>query len=134
MARPATPHPTDAEIEILKVLWELGPSTLGEVYEAVQKSRTVAKTTVATTLGVMLRKGLAKRRRGKRSYIWLAGINQEKTAKQVAQRLLDQVFDGSARQLVVHLIDSGDLSERDLDAIRRLMDEYQKSRIDEAER
>ncbi len=68
-------------MEILKVLWELGPSALGEVCEAVQRIRPVAKTTVATMLGVMLRKGLAKRRQGKRSYIWLAGINQEKTAK-----------------------------------------------------
>ena len=97
---------------------------MGEVCEAVQKSRPVAKTTVATTLGVMLRKGLAKRRQGKRAYIWLAGINQEKAAKQVARLLLGQIFDGSGRQLMAHLIDSGDLSERNLDAIHRLVDEY----------
>jgi len=127
MARPPRPYPTDAALEILKVLWELGPSTLGEVCEAIQKNRPVAKTTIATTLGVMLSKGLVKRRRGRSVYIWSAKIDEQKTARQVARRLVDQVFDGSARQLVAHLIDSGDLSERDLVVIRRLMDEYIRS-------
>ncbi|MHC4445949.1 MAG: BlaI/MecI/CopY family transcriptional regulator [Planctomycetota bacterium] len=114
-------------MEILKVLWESGPSTLGEVCEAIQKNRPVAKTTIATTLGVMLSKGLVKRRRGRNAYIWSAKIDEQKTARQVARRLVDQVFDGSARQLVAHLIDSGDLSEGDLVAIRRLMDDYIRS-------
>jgi predicted transcriptional regulator len=114
-------------MRILKYLWESGPATLGDICDAVQNSRPVAKTTVATTLGVMLNKGLVKRSRGGRVYRWSAVINEQKTARKVARRLLDQVFDGSARQLVAHLIDSGELTERDLTAIRQLIDEYRKS-------
>ena len=127
MARKPTPYPTEAEFEILKVLWESGPSTLGEVWKAVRSNRPVARTTVATTLGTMLGKGQVRRRRGPQAYLWSAGISKEKTVVRAARHLLDQVFDGSARRLMVHLIDGGELGERDLDAIGRLVAEYKRS-------
>jgi predicted transcriptional regulator len=127
MARRAARSPTHAELEILKVLWSTGPSTLGEVWNAVRANRRVARTTIATTLGTMLGKGLVTRERGPQVYLWSAAVNEESTAERAAKQLLDQVFDGSAHRLMVHLIQGGELNERDLDAIRRLVDEYRRS-------
>ena len=127
VARKPTQSPTEAELGILKVLWELGPCTLGEVWQGVRNNRPVARTTVATTLGTMLNKGLVRRKRGSQAYLWSASLNKEKTVGQVARQLMDQVFDGSARRLMVHLIDGGELSERDLDAIGRLVTECMRS-------
>jgi BlaI family penicillinase repressor len=132
MARKTTPNPTEAEFEILNALWDSGPSTLGEVWSAVRRNRPVARTTVATTLGTMLRKGLVRREHGPQAYVWAARRNKETTARQLARQMLDQVFEGSARRLMLHLIDGGELSEQDLDAIGRLAHEFRKTSSSES--
>jgi predicted transcriptional regulator len=134
MARKATPHPTEAEFEILNALWEQGPSTLGEIWKAVRDKRPVARTTIATTLSTMLNKGLVQRGKGPQAYVWSASRNRDKTARQVVGHMLDQVFDGSARRLMTHLIDGGQLSRQDVDAISRMLDDYRKSTQDETMR
>jgi BlaI family transcriptional regulator, penicillinase repressor len=68
MARPPSTHPTDAEMEVLKVLWEHGTAGLGQVHAAIQERRQVALTTIATTLKTMLAKGLVARREGSVEY------------------------------------------------------------------
>jgi BlaI family transcriptional regulator, penicillinase repressor len=72
MARPASTHPTDGELEILRVLWERGPLPLGEVCESLRRQREVATTTVATMLRVMLDKRLVKRKQSGRAAEWSA--------------------------------------------------------------
>lgn len=122
MARPASAQPTDGELEILKVLWPSGPVPLGQVCAALRRNRPVAPTTVATMLQVMLGKGLVKRTRGTRSFLWSAKVSQEAAASRLLSKVLDHVFDGSAQRLVAHLLDEGKLSARDCREIRRLLE------------
>ena len=126
MARPATPHPTDGELEILRVLWERGPASLGDVCDALRRQRPVATTTVATMLRVMLDKRLVRRRRAARGYQWTAVMSHDAAARSMVGKLVDGVFDGSAQRLVAHLVEGGNLSDRELAELRRLLDSQPK--------
>jgi predicted transcriptional regulator len=121
MARQASTQPTDGELEILKVLWASGPAELGQVCAALRQERPVAPTTIATMLRVMLTKGLVKRSRGSRGYLWSAKISQKAATAGLLGKLLDRVFDGSAQRLVAHMVQEGRLSQRDREAIQRLL-------------
>lgn len=122
MARPPSSQPTDAELEILKVLWEQGPAGLGLIHAAIQDRRPVALTTIATTLKTMLSKGLVAREDGPRGYLWSAAASRGSTATGLLGKLVQHVFDGSARRLVAHLIEEGGLNDRDRDEIRALLE------------
>jgi len=122
MARPANPHPTDGELEILRVLWERESASLGEVCEALRRERQVATTTVATMLGVMLDKGLVRRKKAARGNQWSAAVTHAAAAKGMVGKLVDAVFDGSASRLVSHLVEGGKLSEGELAELRQLID------------
>lgn len=122
MARPPSAHPTDAELEILKILWDAGPSELGPIVTALNLGRTVATTTVATTLKIMKQKGWVERRQGDRAYLWAAQVSQKDATSGLLRKLLDRAFDGSAGRLVARLVEDGALSQRDRDEIRRLLE------------
>ena len=122
MARPPSRQPTDGELEILHVLWDSDPATLGQVCTALREARPVATTTVATMLKVMLDKGLVKRRHGPRGYLWSARVSRKAATTGLLRKLLDGVFEGSAQRLVAHLLEEGRLSDRDRQQIRRLLD------------
>ena len=121
MVRPANPHPTDGELEILQVLWDHGPSSLGTVCETMRYNRQVATTTVATMLKVMLGKGLVKRSSAARGYEWSAAASHGTTAAGMVGKVIDRVFAGSAQQLVAHLVESGQLTDTQLDELRQLV-------------
>ncbi len=121
MARPKATHPTDRELEILRVLWDTGPASLGTVCTALRESRPLATTTVATMLGVMLDKRLVVRARGPRGYSWSAKVSREQATGGLVGRLLDRVFDGSAHSLVAHLVEEGRLSDEELQEILKLL-------------
>lgn len=110
MARPPASEPTPAELEILKVLWEAGPLSLSRLCESLRLNRPVATTTVATVLTVMLKKGLVTRNRVERGSLWSAAISHQGAAKGMVASLVDRLFSGSARSLVAHLIDQGELT------------------------
>lgn len=126
MARPASDQPTDGELEILKILWETGPAELRQVCGELRKQRPVATTTAATMLQVMLGKGLVKRSRGERQYVWSAARSEKATTRRMLRRFVDRVFDGSAELLMVHLLEDGELSEQDREEIRRMLESRQK--------
>src|SRR5262245_45553260 len=122
MARPRNTQPTDAELEILKILWDHGPTGLGPIHAAIQGRRPVALTTIATTLKTMLTKGLVVRSDGPRGYAWSAATSLRTTASGLLGKLVQHVFDGSARRLVSHLIQEGALDDHDRDEIRALLE------------
>jgi predicted transcriptional regulator len=129
MARPPSTHPTDGELEILRVLWDRGPLPLSELCETLRRERDVATTTVATMLRVMLEKRLVKRKqaapiRGRRAtgYQWSAAVTQSAAARSMVGKLVDGIFDGSAGRLVAHLVEAGQLSPKDLAELRDLID------------
>lgn len=126
MPRPANPQPTEGELEILRVLWETGPSPLGPIRDAIRTRRKVATTTVASMLKVMLDKGLVSRTRGAPGWIWAARVNQRNATRGLVGRLLDHVFDGSASRLVSHLVQEGRLSQAERAEIIRLLEEQDR--------
>jgi BlaI family transcriptional regulator, penicillinase repressor len=121
MARRKADHPTDAELEILGVLWELGPTGLGGVYDALRARRDLARTTVATMLGVMLDKGLVTRREGPGGYLWTATADHASTARGMMGKVIDTVFGGSAVRMVAHLVEEGRLSPKEAAEVKRLL-------------
>lgn len=122
MARSASKHPTDVELQILRVMWERGPSSLGDVCEALRRDRDVATTTVATMLRVMLDKGLVQRKPAGRGHFWSAAVTQSAAARSMVGKLIDGIFNGSASRLVAHLVEAGNLTAEELSELRQLID------------
>ena len=123
MARPARSQPTDGELEILKALWEQGPSELKQVCAALRRGRPVATTTVATMLKLMQEKGLVDRDESARSSVWSARVSRAATSSSLLRRLMDLVFDGSAQRLFAHMIETENLSPQERAEIRRMLAE-----------
>jgi predicted transcriptional regulator len=127
MARRASQHPTDGELEILRVLWDRGPSSLSDVCDALRRERDVATTTVATMLRVMLDKGLVRRKGASRGHQWSAAVTQSATARSMVGKLVDGIFDGSASRLAAHLVEAGKLSDKELNELRQIINENMKT-------
>ncbi len=121
MARPASTQPTDGELEILKILWNLGPAGLGQIHQVLHERRGVALTTVATVLKMMLAKELVEREDGPRGYLWKARVSRRATVSGLIGKLVQHAFDGSARRLVAHLVQEGDLNDREREEIAELL-------------
>jgi len=126
MARPASLHPTDGELEILRVLWSDGPSALSAVCDRLREQREVATTTVATMLRVMLNKHLVVRKGAGRSARWTAAVSHEKAARGMVNKLVDHVFDGAADRLAAHLVEGGQLSKKQLAELHKLIEQKTK--------
>ena len=124
MARPASSQPTDGEMEILSVLWAIGPAELGRIRALIQQNRPVATTTIATMLKVMHGKKLVKRSNGERGYVWSASVSRARTATELVRKVVDHVFDGSAHRLVAHLLEEKGLNAVERAEIRKLLESY----------
>ena len=126
------PKPTEAELSILRVLWERGPSTVREVHEAIQRSRpsgqTTGYTTVLKLLQIMTEKGLVTRDERTRSHVYRARLSEDTTQRQLVTDLLDRAFGGSAARLVMQALDLSPASAEELKEIRRLIDERRGAR------
>jgi BlaI family transcriptional regulator, penicillinase repressor len=122
------PTPTDAELEILRVLWARGESTVREVHEAISAVKDVGYTTVLKQMQVMYRKGLLARTDRFRSHVYQPVQSQDKMQRQLAGAILQQAFGGSARQLLQSALAGRRVDPRELDEIRALLDEYKRKR------
>ena len=89
------PKPTDAELAILRVLWERGPSTVRQVHELVARDRPAAYTTALKLLQIMTEKGLVDRDERERTHVYRARLSEEQTQRQLVRDLLDRAFGGS---------------------------------------
>jgi BlaI family transcriptional regulator, penicillinase repressor len=121
MARPPSKQPTDGELEILKILWESGPAGLGQIHALLHERRGVAITTVATMLKMMLAKKMVERQDGPRGFLWSARVSRKAAVSSLLGKLVQHVFDGSARRLVAHLIQEGDLDDHEREEIIALL-------------
>lgn len=124
----ASPAPTDAELEILRVLWQRGASTVRDVHDVVSKSKDVGYTTVLKQMQVMYRKGLLVRSDRYRSHVYEPAQAQAKTLRQLAGSMLEQAFGGSARHLLQSALAGRKVDPQELDDIRALLDEYERKR------
>ena len=123
---PGLPKPTDAELEILTVLWSRGPSTVRVVHEVVASRKPAQYTTVLKQLQVMAEKGLVRRNETQRSHVYEAARPMEWTQRQLAGDLLHRAFNGSAGGLVMAALPARRTSKRELAELRRMLDEYEK--------
>ncbi len=124
MAAPA--RPTDAELEILTVLWTSGPSTVREVHEEINRRRPTQYTTVLKQLQIMATKNLVQRDEQQRAHVYKAAQPREWTQQQLAGDLLTRAFGGSARNLLMGALSAHRTSPEELAEIRRLLDDYEK--------
>jgi predicted transcriptional regulator len=122
---PDLPRPTDAELEILTVLWSRGPSTVREVHEAITRRRPAQYTTTLKLLQIMTEKGLVQRNEQQRAHVYQAARPREWTQRQLAGDLIQRAFGGSAKSLVLGVLSARKTSKRELAEIRKLLDEYQ---------
>ena len=119
------PRPTDAELEILRVLWERGPSTVREVHESLGDSRRTGYTTVLKLLQIMTEKGIVRRDETERAHIYEARAPREETENVLVGDLLDRAFAGSASALVLRALSAKKASTQELAKIRKLLDELE---------
>ena len=117
--------PTASELEILRVLWGRGPSTVREVHEALSEK---GYTTVLKLLQIMTTKGTVRRNETQRAHVYEACLPAEQTKRQLAGDMLQRVFEGSASQLMMHALAGNKASRDEIEEIRRLLDEYERNR------
>ena len=122
----ALPRPTDAELEILKVLWRRGPSTVREVFDSLSESKQTGYTTVLKFMQIMAEKGLVRRDETERAHRYEAALAEEETQRQLVGDLLRRAFDGSAKRLVMQALSAERASAGELDEIRSLLDRLER--------
>lgn len=125
MARRPQATPTEAELEILKVLWERGPSTGREVMDVLGSERQRAYTSVMSVLNIMANKGQVIRKPQGRAFIYSARRPREKTLGKMVSTLLGRAFEGSAASLVSQVLDQSKPTPAELDKIRKVIEEYE---------
>src|SRR5579862_6373723 len=120
------PKPTDAELEILTVLWSRGPATVRDVHNVIAARKPTQYTTVLKTLQIMADKGLVRRNEKQRAHVYAPAKPREWTQRQLAGDLLQRGFDGSARTLMMGALSAQKASKEDLAELRKLLEEYEK--------
>ena len=118
-----TPIPSNAELEILQVLWKNGPSTVRSVHDQLSSERDVGYTTVLKIMQVMAEKRLVTRDESERSHVYAPAVEEKSVKRRLVSDLLDKAFDGSAAQLVMQALSDKRASAEDLKQIRKLLNE-----------
>ncbi|HXA49518.1 MAG TPA: BlaI/MecI/CopY family transcriptional regulator [Candidatus Acidoferrum sp.] len=122
------PRPTDAELEILTVLWSRGPSTVRDVVEVIAKRRPAQYTTILKLMQIMAEKRLVRRDEKERAHVYEASRPREWTQRQLAGDLLERAFGGSASEMMVGALAARKASKKELAEIRRLLDQIEEGR------
>jgi BlaI family transcriptional regulator, penicillinase repressor len=123
-----TPRPTDAELAILRVLWQQGACTVRQVHEALSRERPSAYTTSLKMLQIMTDKGLVRRDVSDRTHVYEARLSEEQTQRQLVRDLVDRAFGGSASKLVMQALSTKRATPEELSEIRRLLEGSRDSR------
>lgn len=120
------PEPTRAELEVLQVLWEFGPSTVRFVNDELNKQREVNYTSTLKQMQIMAEKGILNRDASQMKHIYMPVQAELKTKGQLLDRFVDTLYKGSAANLVMQLLDHKKTSKAELEEIKRLLDELEK--------
>jgi predicted transcriptional regulator len=119
--KPPKSVPTDVELELLKVIWERGQATVREVYRDLAKQRKIAYTTVLTMMGVLEHKGHLQKIAGDRAYVYRPTQPKGRVVGNMVDEFVERVFSGSARPLLVHLVEDPNIPQEDLAEIEKLV-------------
>jgi predicted transcriptional regulator len=110
---------TSQELEIMKVVWKLGPSTVRQVYETLLQHRRIAYTTVMTMMNILEQKGHLKKRQGDRAFVYATARPEKQVIRGMVREFVDRVFNGAAEPLLLHLVEDDQLTKADLEEMRR---------------
>lgn len=114
--------PTESELEILQILWEKGNCTVRDVHEILEKNKDAGYTTTLKLMQIMLEKGLVARDASSKTHIYRALINQEKTQQHLVDKMIDNVFNGSAARMVMQALGNHTASKEEIDSIKKYLD------------
>jgi len=130
MSKRDVPRPTDAELEILNVLWQRGAATVREVHDELSTHKATLYTTVLKMLQIMTEKGLVERDESQRAHLYRARLAQDETQRQLLNDLVARAFDGSATKLVMQALSSKEASAEELTKIRAMLDDFERGRAE----
>lgn len=119
------PRPTDAELAILRVLWDRGPSTVREVHDTLSATQDTGYTTVLKLMQIMTEKGLVTRDESQRAHVYSARHSQQKMQRQIVSDVIERAFGGSPAQLVMQALSGRKASADELNEIRELLDKLE---------
>lgn len=123
MARPGSEHPTELELEILKILWKESPLPVRDVRARLeaQAGRTLAHSTVITMLNIMFRKGFLRRQKEGKSFLFAPKVEKEQVAGRIMSDVLCRLFDGSPSAMMLNLLETSDVGSAELAELRQLI-------------
>ena len=128
MKKRGVPRPTDAELEILNVLWQRGAATVREVHDELSARKATLYTTVLKMLQIMTEKGLVERDESQRAHLYRPAVARDETQRQLLNDLLARAFDGSATKLVMQALSGSEASAEELTEIRAMLDDFERGR------
>ena len=128
MNDPIIPRPTDAELAILRVLWQRGACTVRQVHDSLSPEQPIGYTTVLKLMQIMTEKGLVVRDERQRAHIYRSRLTEQKTQRQLLADLLERAFGGSAPKLVMQALTARKTSADELAEIRLLLDRLEGER------
>lgn len=125
MARSGSTQPTEVELQILRILWELGESPVRDIHQRLNADKGTNYSTTVKMLGIMLQKGLVKRDERSQPHVYRPALTREKAGKHMLRELLEKVFAGSTGSLVLQALSTGRATPEELREVRRLLDEME---------
>jgi len=126
MAAGTHPRPTEAELDILRVLWSRGPSTVRDVNSELNLLKPVGYTTTLKFMQIMVEKGLVRRNEEQRAHLYESVVPQESTQRQLVGELLERAFGGSATQMVMQALSAKRATPSEIAQIRKMLDQYEE--------
>jgi BlaI family transcriptional regulator, penicillinase repressor len=126
MPRPTSSQPTEVEMQILRILWELGPSPVRDIHRRLEAAKGTNYSTTVKMLAVMLQKGLLKRDEDAQPHVYRPVLTRAKTGKRMLDDLIEKVYNGSAMGLVLQALSSGKATKEELDEVRRILDQMEE--------
>jgi predicted transcriptional regulator len=124
--RPALPRLSEAQLELMQLIWELDETTVGEVWRRLSARRRVARNTVLTLMERLVKKGWLERRADGHVYRYSAAVPRQATLGRIVRRLVDTAFGGSADGLVAALLDERGVTAAEAERIRKLIDKSRR--------
>ena len=128
MARPRHENPTPGELEVLQVIWDRGPCTVRQVMSVLNQTRRRAYTSIMSLMNIMDEKGLLRREPKGRAFVYKTRATRKKTLSKMVADLLGRAFDGSASEMVAHLLEQTKPSKDELEEIRKTISTYRQKR------
>lgn len=126
MPRSPSAQPTEVEMQILRILWDLGPSPVRVIHRRLEAAKGTNYSTTVKMLSVMLQKGLVKRDEEAQPHVYRPAFSRTATGKRLLNDLIEKVYNGSAMSLVLQALSSSKATREELDQVRRMLDQMEE--------